>query len=190
MCEHICMCVCVCMLWCVEIRCSLDGQWSTWNFLSLLAGIGITSVCLVAFNVGAGTRTQVLMYVHTLYPVSVQLSSMQRRTLLSFTTQCFIHFEPSLLGKERFCLWPLDRWKRTPEHTLAQPYWFSVLRRYPCKWPLSVYYYWKFQYGAVSHLLDSKQRGMAASNNVLGSSSKESLGLASGVVVNYLDELA
>lgn len=44
--------------------------------------------------------------------------------------------------------------------------------------------------GAVSHLLDSKQGGMAASNNVLGSSSKESLGLASGIVVNYLDDLA
>lgn len=31
---------------------------------------------------------------------------------------------------------------------------------------------------------------MAASNNVLGSSSEESLGLASGVAVNYLDKLA
>lgn len=53
---------------CVEIRCSLVGQWGTGNFLSLLAGTGITSVCLLAFNVGAGTWTQVLMYVHTLYP--------------------------------------------------------------------------------------------------------------------------
>lgn len=43
--------------------------------------------------------------------------------------------------------------------------------------------------GAVSHLPDSKQGGMAASNHVLGSSSKESLGLASGIAVNYLDEL-
>lgn len=44
--------------------------------------------------------------------------------------------------------------------------------------------------GAVSHLLDSKPGGMAASNNVLGSSSKERLELASGKVVNYLDKLA
>lgn len=44
--------------------------------------------------------------------------------------------------------------------------------------------------GAVSHLPDSEQGGMAASNHVLGSSSEESLGLAAGRVVNYLDELA
>lgn len=52
----VCVCVCVCP---GVLR--SDVHWlaseAIGHFLSLLAGTGITSVCLLAFNVGAGTWT-------------------------------------------------------------------------------------------------------------------------------------
>lgn len=142
--EHICMCVCVCpRVWRSDVHWLASEALGISCLCLLVLELQVWASWLLMWVLGPELRCSCTYRHFTLWAFNHLLCKGEPYSLPQ--NSVFIHFEPSLPGKERFCLWPLDRWKRTPKHSLAQPYCFSVSRHYWCKWPLSVYYYWKFQ---------------------------------------------